>query len=33
VPSRVLYDVYDEQRRVAPEKVAEAARALLEIGG
>lgn len=32
VPSRVLYDVYDEQRRVAPEKVAEAARALLEIG-
>ncbi|MGQ0651889.1 MAG: glycosyltransferase family 9 protein [Betaproteobacteria bacterium] len=32
VPSRVLYDVYDEQRRVAPEKVAEAARTLLELG-
>ena len=32
VRSRVLCDVYDEARRVAPEKVAEAARALLEIG-
>jgi ADP-heptose:LPS heptosyltransferase len=32
VPSRVLYDAYDEHRRVAPEKVAEAARALLELG-
>ena len=32
VRSRVLYDVYDEQRRVPPEKVAEAARALLETG-
>lgn len=32
VPSRILYDAYDEHRRIAPEKVAEAARALLEIG-
>jgi ADP-heptose:LPS heptosyltransferase len=32
VRSRVLYDAYDEHRRVAPEKVAEAARSLLESG-